>query len=263
MKVLLVDLKLILSLTFISLFLILFDALGYLKFPKSLVQYATVPVQYGFYKSGKNITAQFQFIILTRRASLENIALKKQMGELLTENSNLRQKISENETLIDSYGKLSPKTYDLLPARIIGASRYLTIDKGGDDGVAQGQVVVFKDNYVGQIKDVSPKSSQVLLVFDPDSKIAVFSQNNAGRSKGILQGQFGSELLMDKILHQELLDAGDLVYSEGAEGRLPKGLIMGKISEVLERQNEVFKQAKVETVFNLTDLDMVFVIKGS
>lgn len=263
MKVLLKDIKILSFLVFLSLLLFLFDNLGLMRFPKSLVQYLTVPIQYGFYQSGKSLSRQFEFVILTRRASLENKALRKQLGELMTENSDLRARLKEMTAMVDSYGKLSPKTYDMVPARVMGMNRFMVIDKGSDDGVNIDQVVVFKDNYLGKIKKVSPRSSEVLPAQDPESKIAVFSQNNSGRAKGILQGQFGSEMLMDKILHQEIVEAGDLVYSEGTEGKLPKGLIMGKISEVLERQNEVFKQAKVEPIFNLTDLDLVFVIRSS
>lgn len=260
---LLQDSKIFFSLFFLSLFLILFDQLNLLNFPKSLLQTITIPIQYGFYESGQAVKKQFEFIGASRYAAQENKALRVQLGELLTENTNLKTALSETESLVDSYNKLSPKTYDLLPARLIGVNRYLIIDKGSEDGVSLGQAVVFKDNYIGQIIEVGPKVSQVILVSDPDSKIAVFSQGNGGRSKGILQGQFGSKLLMDKILHQEVVGVGDLVYSEGTEGKLPKGLIMGKVIEVLERQNEVFKQAEVEPIFNITDLDIVLVMRNS
>ncbi|MFH0936692.1 MAG: rod shape-determining protein MreC, partial [Candidatus Daviesbacteria bacterium] len=186
----------------------------------------------------------------------------KQMGELLVENSTLRKKLSETENLVESYNKLNPLTFDLLPARVLGISRYLNIDRGSSDNLSVGEVVVYKDSYVGQIKSVGPKISQVLLSEDPDSKIAVFSQGNERRSRGIVTGQFGSELLMDKILHQETVEVGDLVYAEGTEGKLPKGLIIGKIIQIFEQPNQVFKQAKVEPIFKITDLDTVFVIKN-
>lgn len=263
MKALLFNLRIFLSLIFLSLFLILADSLGFLNFPKSLIQTLTIPVQFGIYTSGMTVKKQFEFIAISRFAVLENKALKQQMSELLTENSQLKSELQETKSLIDSYNKLSPRTYEMMPARVIGSNRYLKIDKGLNDGISMGQVVVFKDNYIGQVKSVDSKTSQVILITDPDSKIAVFSQGENGRGKGILQGQFGAKLLMDKILHEEKVSEKDLVYSEGTEGRLPKGLIMGKITKVNERQNEVFKQAEVEPIFDLTNLDLVLVIKGS
>lgn len=261
-KVLLVDLKLFTFLAFISLVIFAFDKFGVLNGPKFLLQFFTVPVQYGLYQSSRALDKQAETFLLVRRSVLENRALRVQVGELLTENSQLQQKLSETESLVDQYNKLNPRTYDMLPARIISSGRFLTLDKGSSDGVQLGQAVVYKDNYIGQVKEVTPKVSRVVLSQDPDSKIAVFSQNGDGRAKGLLEGQFGSETLMDKILHQETVAKGDLVYSEGVEGVLPRGLVMGKVSQVLENQNEIFKQAKVEPVFNIDDLDVVFVIRN-
>lgn len=245
----------------LSLMIFIFDNFGFLNYPKQLLQNLTVPIQFGLYKNSKNIGNQLNFVIEARKASLENLALKKQMAQVLAENATLQKKLLENETLVDQYNKLNPQTFDLLPARVLGSERYLIIDKGSSDGVLENQAVVYEDNYLGKIKNVTPKTSQVILVTDPESKIAVFSQNSEGRARGILQGQFGSELLMDKILHEEKINVGDLVYSEGTEGNLPKGLVMGKVTQVLERSNEIFKQAKVEPIFKVIDLDLVFIIR--
>lgn len=226
------------------------------------VQYLTIPVQYGFYKSGQTISAQFDFLFLTRKTLQENKAMQKQIAELLVENADLRRNLVETEALVDQENSVNPKTFDLLPSRPIGLGRYLTLDKGSQDGVNIGQAVIFKDAYLGQIKEVSPKTSQVILSTDPDSKIAVFAHSQKGKAKGILSGQFGSEILMDKILHQESVEVGDLIYSEGTEGKFPRGLIMGKVSKVFERQNEVFKQAEVVQLFKIDDLEMVFVLRN-
>lgn len=261
MKIILFDFKLFVILIIFSVLLFAFDNFGLLNFPKGILQTFTTPVQYGLYKSSNNIKNQFSFIVTARYSSLENKALKQQLALISAENAVLQKKVKDVEDLIDQYNKLNPQTFDLLPARVLGVERYVIIDKGLNDGVTEGQVVVYKDNYLGKTKNVTPKTSQVILATDPESKIAVFSQGSMGRAKGILTGKFGSEMLMDKILHEEIVNVGDLVYSEGTEGKLPKGLVMGKVVQVLERQNEIFKQAKIEPIFKLVDLDSVFLIK--
>lgn len=261
MKIILLDFKLFIILIIFSVLLFIFDNFGYLNFPKGLLQTLTTPVQYGLYKSSQNFENQFNFIITARKSSLENNALKQQLALVLAENADLQKKVRETADLIDQYNKLNPQTFDLVPTRVLGIERYVIIDKGSNDGIVEQQVVVYKDNYLGKTKNVTPKTSQVILATDPESKIAVFSQGSYGRAKGILHGQFGADLLMDKILHEEIVNVGDLVYSEGTEGKLPKGLVMGKVIEVMERQNEIFKQAKVEPIFKLIDLDTVFLIR--
>jgi cell shape-determining protein MreC len=67
-------------------------------------------------------------------------------------------------------------------------------------------------------------------------------------------------MLLDKVLHQEPLQQGDLVYSEGSEIEVPRGLIIGQVSEVRDQDNQVFKTAIVKTNFEPSDLDIVFLI---
>lgn len=254
-------LKLFFILSVISLIFLALDKFTLLKLPKSLVQTLTIPIQYGLYQSGKNLYRQFEFIFLARHAAQQNLALKEQLADLLSENARLMQELAQTKALVTQQESLNPKTFNLLSARPVGVSRYLLIDRGSSDGVSVGQVVVFKQNFIGQIQQVSEKISQVLLSQDPDSKIAVYAQNSAGRAKGILRGRFGAQSLMDKILHLEPISVGDLVYSEGTEGRLPKGLVLGKVSKVLGRENEIFKQAEIESLLDISDLELVFIVR--
>lgn len=260
MKALLLEGKTFITFLILSLFLILLDYLRVLDLPKSFLEKITVPIQYGLYKSSKSALKQFEFIILSRRAAQENKALTEQLATVISENADLRRRLSETQGFLEQQQALDSRTYNLAAARPIALSRYLKIDRGTLQGLKVGMPVVYKDSYIGQIKEVTPNESLVILSSDPDSKIAAFSQNKNGKAKGVLIGQFGSEMLLDKILHQESLSKGDLVYSEGTEGSLPRGLILGQVSQVLERENEVFKQAKLKPVFDIGNLDIVFVI---
>ena len=190
------------------------------------------------------------------------MALKEQLAGLVLDKARIQRELNELTALSNQESTLLPRAYSLIPTRVIGVGRYLILDHGTDKNLQPGQAVLYKDQYVGVVRVVSGNTSQVLLPSDPDSKLSVFSQGEAGRSQGILIGQFGSEMLMDKILHQEPINIGDLVYSEGLEGELPRGLIIGKVSQVFTRENEVFKQAKVEGVFDTKNLDVVFVMEG-
>ncbi len=262
MKSILAQANTYITFVLISVVLFIFDLLNLLNLPKTAVSFVSVPIQYGLYQTGNQFLDKFRFIYSARKDSLENKALKTQIGIVLSENAEIRRRLAEAESLVDQENILPQKTFNLLAARPIGVDRYLIVDKGSNDGIKKDSVVVFKDNFIGLVKEVSPRSSSVLLGQDPDSKIPVFSQSQNGRAKGILNGQFGSEALMDKILHLEVIQVGDLVYSDGTEGLLPRGLIMGKVTEVEERQNEVFKQAKVQPIFDVRDLDLVFIMRS-
>ncbi|MEK6808304.1 MAG: rod shape-determining protein MreC [Nanoarchaeota archaeon] len=255
------DLKIFLLLFFLSLLILTLDTFGFLKMVKSFAFYITNPISFGLYSTNQNIGRQFYFMFQARFAAQENKALKEQLAELISENANLRKQLVEKEVLTAQEDYLSFETYNLQAARPIGLGRYLKIDKGLNSGINLGNVAVFKDNYIGKVKVLGDESAQIQLLGDPDSKVAVFSQGLMGRAKGVLIGQFGTEILMDKILHEEKIASGDLVYSEGTEGNLPRGLVLGKITQVLERRSEVFKSAKVTPIFNTGDLDLIFIIK--
>ena len=257
---LLSDIKVFLSLVLISILLIFTDNLGILNLPKSVLQQVTSPIQYGLYKTSLGVGRQFEFIILTRRASQENKALTEQLAQVLSENASLRRKLAETESFLNQKNTLSPQEFNLVAARPIGLGRFLLIDKGSNDGLKINQVVLYKDNYIGKIKEVSPQKSQVMLSTDPDSKISAYVANENGKGRGVLIGQFGQEALLDKVLHQEPISKNDLVYSEGGEVEIPKGLILGTVIDVSQNDNEVFKRAKVKFMFDITNLDVVFVI---
>lgn len=251
-----------LILLLISSLIFVADYFKLLGFIKQGGYFLTNPISIGLYKNKQTLGKQFYFIFASRRAAQENKALKEQLGEILSENARLKRTLSETEAQLIQEQHLDPKTYNLLAARPIGVDRFLRIDKGSQSGVSLGQAVVFKDNFIGKIVQISEEGASVQLLTDPDSKVAAFSQGLRGRAKGVAIGQFGSELLFDKILHEEPIVEGDLVYSEGTEGFLPRGLVLGKVISVIAKESEVFKQAKLQQVFDTRDLELVFVLQN-
>lgn len=254
------DSKIIIFSVLIAVLLILVDMTGALNFPKGLLQSATIPVQYGLFKTSSQIGKQFEFIVLARRASQENKAMAEQLAQVLSENSQLQKQLAETKGMLGQQQTLDAQTFALVPARPLSLSRYLIIDKGSDHGLKSGQVVIYKDNFIGIIKEVSPKKSTVTLPTDPDAKLSAFASGQDGRAKGILLGQFGSEMLLDKIIQEEPIGKRDLVYTSGTEEEVPRGLIIGQVVETIVKDGEVFKQAKVKPNFDPASLDVLFII---
>ncbi len=254
------NLQLFLILSSLSLLIFLLDSQKIFTSVKSFAGFVTNPISFGLYHSKQSFSRQFGFIWEARSAAQQNRALQENIGKLLSENADLKSQLSEAQAQISQNQHLDPKTYKTTTTRPIGLDRYLKIDKGLKDGVKVGQSVAINDNLIGQVVTASQKGAAVRRLVDPDSKVAAFSFGKSGKAKGILIGQFGTDMLMDKILHEEPIEKDELVYSEGTEGVWPRGLILGRVVEVLEKPNEIFKQAKVVPVFDIRDLDLVFVI---
>jgi len=130
------------------------------------------------------------------------------------------------------------------------------IDKGEEEGVAQGDLVIVKNIFIGKIAKGSPKKSLVVLPLDPDSKIPA----KTNRAKGILTGEFQAQLLLKEVLHEETLQEGDLVLTTG-EGDLEANLVLGEVEDVFKNEKELFQEAKVKPLLDLSKLETVFILK--
>lgn len=255
------NLQLFLLLSIISLLIFGLDNLKWLNAPKSAGYFLTNPISFSLYKTRQIFSKQFHFVFAARFAAKENKALQEQIGQLISENASLRKNLAETQAQLAQEKSIDPRTYYLIASHPIGLERFLKIDRGSNDGVKKGQAAVFRDNYLGQVVSVSASSANIRLLTDPDTKLAAFSIGKEGKAKGVLRGEFGLEMVLDKILHEEHINKGDLVYSEGTEGFLPRGLIVGRVSEVLEKENEIFKAAKIRPIFDIRDLELVYLIK--
>lgn len=254
------NLQLFLLFLFLSLVIFIFDSFRLLSPVKVFAGFVTNPVTFSLYSAKQNFTRQFSFIFEARTAAQQNRASQEQIAKLLSENATLKSKLAQSEAQVLQNQRLDPKTYNTIAARPIGLDRFLKIDKGEQDGIKIGQAVVINNNLIGQVIQTAGKNSLVKRLVDPDSKVAAFSFGTDGKAKGVLVGQFGTDMLLEKVLHEEPISKDDLIYSEGTEGLWPRGLILGKVSEILQTPNEVFKQAKVVPVFDIRDLDLVFAI---
>lgn len=184
-----------------------------------------------------------------QQASKELTVLKSKITLLEEENKSLRKQL---ETPL-------PPQWDFIPAQVLGKERFLLIDKGRQDKVEKGMVVINQDIIVGKVFLVNEKTSQVMLIFDPDSKIPAKTEKN---TKGLLTGAFGNQVLFSKVLQKDPLNSLDLLLTSGEEESFPANLLIGKIDEVNAKQGEVYKEALVMPILDYDQLKHVFIISA-
>ena len=78
----------------------------------------------------------------------------------------------------------------------------------------------------------------------------------------MIKGQLnqGSILKASYIPTEATVLQGDEVYTSGIGGIYPKGILIGKIKEVINTKNESDKYANIETAVNFNKLTNVLVI---
>jgi rod shape-determining protein MreC len=112
----------------------------------------------------------------------------------------------------------------------------------------------------GSIVSVEPGTARIMLVTDPEFKLAAKDQDTG--ATGILRGQLGNGLILDEIGQTDIVKPGDSVTTAGLGGQVPPGLLIGSVQSVNTRSNVVFQSAQVETEFRVGKLRFVDVVLG-
>ena len=149
-----------------------------------------------------------------------------------------------------------------LPAQVISEDasswfRTVVIDKGYDDGIAEGMPVVVAEGVVGRTIRVAAHHSTVLLITDASSAVASLIQDN--RTRGICRGE-GTQLTLDFALRLAEIEVGDRIVTSGTGGVFPKGLVIGTVSHISKGEYGLFQAVSVKPSVDFSRLEEVLVL---
>ena len=177
--------------------------------------------------------------------------LKKQNEELTSKVAELSEAQKTAERLEGLVGLQSTYNLKSTAARIVGASgdawtSTVTIDKGSADGLTINMPVTSSAGVIGQIIEVSAKTSTVRLIGDENSGVSAMVQDT--RAQGMLQGQADGTLRLEYVSVDSDVKVGDIIVTSGIGGVFPKGLPLGTVSQTTAENNE-----EVLVITSLTD----------
>ncbi|MFO8073629.1 MAG: rod shape-determining protein MreC [Polyangia bacterium] len=188
-----------------------------------------------------------------RRLRAENVRYLETEQEV----RRLRQMLTFRETFP---GKLEA-------ARVVGRGTSeqfrvvrLRIDLG-DNVLEKGMPVVTFDGLVGQVSRFVDGYSDVLLSVDRKSHIPVVVQRNG--AQGILRGtgeldRYTCEV--EYLLRSDEVREGDQLFTSGAGGKFPEGILAGRIVSVQRENLGLFQKVVVQPAVSFSRLEEVFVI---
>jgi rod shape-determining protein MreC len=196
--------------------------------------------------------------------------LARDNKRLEQENADLRQRLAadaeirrDNELLRGQLGLEVAGTPTQTAAEVVAFQpdsyrQFITINKGSKAGLKPGLAAMSEGVLVGLLTDVQADTAKIILVTDPEFKLAAKDQDT--NTLGIIHGQLGSGLVMDKIGQTDSVKPGDTVTSSGLGGQVPAGLFIGQIQSVDSRDNVIFQSAQVSTPLKANRLRFVFVV---
>ncbi len=175
------------------------------------------------------------------RSDLLLMARKLQrLDSLTTENAHLRELLNSSERLDQR----------VLLAELIGVSadpfsNQLVINKGLNDQVYLGQPVLDENGVMGQVVEVGPYTSRVLLITDVQHAIPVQDNRSGFRSLLIGSGK-GRDLLLNHVPDTADIQVGDLLISSSLGARFPFGYPVATVTEVIHDPGQAFATVRAE-----------------
>lgn len=204
------------------------------------------------------------------RLRTDNETLEAENARLEAENVRLQEAARENEQLTALLQLRAGFEHETTATAVISRDngelqRVIGLDKGTDDGIAVGDVVIAAGGaLVGRVTEAGPNGSTVVLITDPTS--TVIGQLAGSAVTGQVVGQLGGVLIMDQIDAAATIDLGVEVLTAGIElgggvrSPYPKGLLIGQVIDVRRDANSVVQTAFLMPAAELDTLEYVLVI---
>jgi rod shape-determining protein MreC len=254
----------------LSLTAMTFSNTAFVKELQSGVGFAFRPFQSGVAGVAATVGSVFESIQEMQTLRQDNRDLRAELERLRIENARLQEFQLENDQLLALLGAKNGSDFHTIAATVIARERpeigrIMTIDRGTNDGLAVGDVVIAAGGAVaGRISDASATTAHVTLLSDPSSTVTGMIQN--GRATGDVVGQLSSPLRMANIdatvrvsIGDQIVTAG-IVLGNGVRSPYPKGLPIGQVVDVQRDANAVVQVAFLTPTSDLDKLEYVLVI---
>ncbi len=206
----------------------------------------------------QDVRDYFQLHEINRALADENAGLRNQL-----------QKISPPLHPVDSIPRdsLRINRFVYISAKVMNNSvdrftNFITINKGMDDGIEAGMAVISSQGAVGKIKTVSNHYSVVTSLLNVD--VMTSSLLTRTGHYGTIQWDGLNPYFMNlKFIPRHVKPVlGDTVVTSGYNAIFPEGVMIGVISEVKLRDEQLFNDLKVKLAQDFRKLSYVTIVKS-
>lgn len=233
-----------------------------------IVGFVTTPVQRlatgvsGFFSRGLSYFTDFDAL------QVENEELRRQLREMeqtvrdaelaLEENARLRQQAGQPERMRE----LTTISAEVIARNPGDWATTLTLDKGSNHGVEEGDLVTTVDGMVGYVSEVQSNYCEITTVVDVEMQCGALITRT--RETAIAEGDY--DLMADGNLRLSYLteDAsvviGDTVETSGRGGLFPKGVMIGTVESVLPESNGISYYAVLRPFVDVDSVSSVSIV---
>ena len=242
-----------------------------MSLPEKIVGYIVLPFQKSFSFVGNEFNNAYFFFheIGANKTEKEklNLEVQKQRDEIRNLNDIQRENVRLKQILglKDQY-----KENKLEAAQVIGRNpenwdNIIVINRGTDNDIEINNAVMSINNgLIGEVIEVGPNWSKVMLITDSDSSVS--SIINRTRELAVTKGdpvavRYGY-VKLTYLANDADIVTDDIITTSGFGGIYPKGILIGKVKEVKLETNGLTKFAYVQPVADFKTMEEVVVIRS-
>ena len=253
-----------------TLVMMAFSSLPATRELQGAINFALRPVEGAVNDVAKGVSGVFAALTDIEQLHTDNTALRRENERLTAENLRLAEAEKQNEVLTGLLQIQSGFSYKTVAATVIAREssefrRVVTISKGTDDGIVEGDVVIGEGGALaGRVLAVGPDFAKVVLITDQTSTVT--GQLQTSDATGQVVGQLEGALLMTNVDSTETIELGEEVVTAGIElaggvrSPYPKGLPVGRVIDVRRDANSVVQTAYLQPVADLDKIEYVLVV---
>ncbi len=138
-------------------------------------------------------------------------------------------------------------------------TQHIIIDKGSRFNLYAGQTALNEDGVIGQIIDVNPLTSSIMLITDPNHAVPIEINRTGLRTIASGSG-IQNRLTLPYLPHNTDIQIGDLLTTTGLGGVFPKGYPVGIITQLTPIAGGAFMHAEAETVAKIESIRDILLV---
>ena len=227
------------------------------------------PIQSLLYKATNQVKETLDFFLNFSEVKSENKKLTEENEELknkLTEYSDLEE---ENERFREMLNFAKERdNYNYIGCDIIGYSGgnfndgYI-VNKGSNDNIAKGMVVVTNKGLVGQVTSVGTNWSIIQTLANENIAVSVMVESTR-EATGYVTGYTDNQnrklaKVYDLPMDSEVKE-GDVIITSGVGMIYPKEIRIGEVISVEEDKVKVMKSAIIKPYVDFNKLEELFIV---
>lgn len=254
--------KVYIAVACISFLLLIFK--GAINHGVELVSYVVFPIQKKIYEIGDYIKRTKEAIVSYQEILEENQVLKNEQikydillsynEKILEENKRLQEilKIKEEKNLNLRVTKVNFRNPSNLYTRFY-------INLGKKDGVKKNMIVLSGETLIGKVGRVYENYSIVDMITSENFNVSALTES---QMLGIIKGSDEEDgtLYFEANTFQNNIEIGEKIYTSGISEIYPKGLYIGKVSEIDEDNGELFRSIKVKNDIDILSMMEVLIL---